>query len=130
VPDSEANILFTAESAQGPKPVVKAATLEKLVQRLTWEAYPGTVFFFVALQWLHADGDVSVCVRLTPCGDGMFMSDPSFMNSFLLTYRSFTTSVELLQMLVLRYNVPLPTHATPVELEQFIKSHQDPIRLR
>jgi hypothetical protein len=33
--------LFTGETAKTSRPVVKAGTLEKLIQRLTWEAYPG-----------------------------------------------------------------------------------------
>lgn len=41
-PDAETNILFTGETAKTARPVVRAGTLEKLIQRLTWEAYPGT----------------------------------------------------------------------------------------
>lgn len=67
---------------------------------------------------------IGMCVHL------YMFTDPVYMNAFLLTYRSFTTPQELLQLLKLRYNVPLPTRATSSELEQFIKAHQNPIRLR
>lgn len=83
-------------------------------------------------------GSLSRCVSLvlpaitdSPHADsGVGLPDPVFMNAFLLTYRSFTTPLELLQMLKLRYDVPLPTRATSAELEQYIKVHQTPIRLR
>ncbi len=42
-PDSETNIIFTAETVTSNRPVVKAGTLEKLVQRLTYEEYPGII---------------------------------------------------------------------------------------
>jgi len=41
-PDSEENLVFLPETANQPKPVIKGGTLEKLVQRLTYEKYPGT----------------------------------------------------------------------------------------
>eukprot|EP01088_Endostelium_zonatum_P020160 TRINITY_DN728_c1_g2_i1.p1 TRINITY_DN728_c1_g2~~TRINITY_DN728_c1_g2_i1.p1 ORF type:complete len:1443 (-),score=436.88 TRINITY_DN728_c1_g2_i1:116-4444(-) len=43
-PDGEQNIVFTAETAMMPRPEIKGGTLEKLVQRLTFEAYPDPDF--------------------------------------------------------------------------------------
>jgi hypothetical protein len=40
--DSEKNLIFTPETVNQPRPSVKAGKLEKLIERLTYEKYPGT----------------------------------------------------------------------------------------
>jgi hypothetical protein len=40
-PDSESNLVFTPESINLPCPVIKGGTLEKLVERLTYDKHPG-----------------------------------------------------------------------------------------
>ena len=92
--DSEKNILFTGDVLDD-RPVIKAATLEKLVERLTYEKYP----------------------------------DPDYTQAFLLTYRTFTSPNELLNILKARYNIKPPENATPEQLESF-KQREKPIRLR
>jgi hypothetical protein len=54
-------------------------------------------------------------------------ADPDFVAAFLLTYRSFATPQELLDLLILRYNMP---YTRGVDIEEFKRNKLDPIRLR
>ncbi|KAK9449913.1 ras guanine nucleotide exchange factor domain-containing protein [Limtongia smithiae] len=56
--------------------------------------------------------------------------DTSFNTTFLLTYRSFTTSRILFEMLVERFNLQPPEGLTEDEFDQWIERKQKPIRLR
>lgn len=56
--------------------------------------------------------------------------DMNFNNTFLLTYRSFCTSMELLELLEGRYNIQPPAELTPEELEIWVTKKQKLIRLR
>jgi hypothetical protein len=55
--------------------------------------------------------------------------DMNFNSTFLLTYRSFCTSMELLELLEARYNIE-PPPLTPEELEIWIAKKQKLVRLR
>ncbi|EEA29027.1 hypothetical protein EYB25_000071 [Talaromyces marneffei] len=56
--------------------------------------------------------------------------DASFNNTFLLTYRSFTTAGELFDKLVQRFSIQPPYGLTPDELRMWIDRKQKPIRFR
>ncbi|KAI8058776.1 ras guanine nucleotide exchange factor domain-containing protein [Thamnidium elegans] len=56
--------------------------------------------------------------------------DMNFNNTFLLTYRSFCTSLELLELLQERYNIQPPADLTVEELEIWHTKKQKLIRLR
>ncbi|KAI8645286.1 ras guanine nucleotide exchange factor domain-containing protein [Parasitella parasitica] len=56
--------------------------------------------------------------------------DMNFNSTFLLTYRSFCTSMELLELLEARYNIQPPADLTPEELEIWVTKKQKLIRLR
>ncbi|KAL9553698.1 hypothetical protein MBANPS3_003175 [Mucor bainieri] len=56
--------------------------------------------------------------------------DMNFNSTFLLTYRSFCTSMELLELLEARYNIQPPAGLTPEELEIWVTKKQKLIRLR
>ena len=56
--------------------------------------------------------------------------DASFNNTFLLTYRSFTTASELIEMLVQRFNVQPPFSLNEDEMQIWIDRKQKPIRFR
>ncbi|KAI8967027.1 ras guanine nucleotide exchange factor domain-containing protein [Mycotypha africana] len=56
--------------------------------------------------------------------------DMNFNSTFLLTYRSFCTSLELLSLLEARYNIQPPEGFTPDELEVWTNRKQKLIRLR
>lgn len=92
--DSNSNILFTMDKTDQ----IRAATLLKLVERLTYPDY----------------------------------ADPDYMFEFLLTYRSFATSSQLLDLLIQRFNLPIPEEVKKDkgELEQFERHVLKPIRLR
>lgn len=53
--------------------------------------------------------------------------DPEFWQAFLMTYSAFTTPLELVQLLELRYKTPCPRN---MDVATFKKTKQLPIRLR
>lgn len=57
-------------------------------------------------------------------------SDFSFNNTFLLTYRSFTTARELFEHLVRRFNIQPPEGLTHTEYEEWREQKQKLIRVR
>ncbi|PKY05546.1 putative cell division control protein Cdc25 [Aspergillus campestris IBT 28561] len=56
--------------------------------------------------------------------------DASFNNTFLLTYRSFTTASELFEMLTQRFNIQPPFGLNPDEMQMWVDRKQKPIRFR
>jgi son of sevenless-like protein len=56
--------------------------------------------------------------------------DASFNNTFLLTYRSFTTASELFEMLVQRFNIQPPSGLNSDDMQMWIDRKQKPIRFR
>ncbi|OKL57559.1 hypothetical protein UA08_06997 [Talaromyces atroroseus] len=56
--------------------------------------------------------------------------DASFNNTFLLTYRSFTTASELFDKLVQRFSIQAPFNLTQDEHRMWIDRKQKPIRFR
>lgn len=57
-------------------------------------------------------------------------SDFKFNNTFLLTYRSFTTARELFEMLIRRFNTQPPEGLTQAEYEEWREQKQKLIRVR
>ena len=56
--------------------------------------------------------------------------DASFNNTFLLTYRSFTTATELFEMLVKRFSIQPPRGISQDEYHVWVAQKQKPIRFR
>ena len=56
--------------------------------------------------------------------------DASFNNTFLLTYRSFTSAAELFETLVLRFNIQPPFGLNDDEMQIWVDRKQKPIRFR
>lgn len=56
--------------------------------------------------------------------------DSNFNNTFLLTYRSFTTARELFELLVHRFGVQPPEGLSPTDFEVWRERKQSPIRFR
>jgi len=78
-PDSDSNIRLVKEPGHSHEsPKIIAATLEKLIERVTYHIYP----------------------------------DPHTSDTFLLTYRSFTTGKRVLELLLMRYDVPYPMNSS------------------
>lgn len=81
---------------------------------------------------LNAEGQVkggtlpALIERLT-LHDGL---DANFIATFLLTYRSFTTTKELFTYLFRRFTIQAPMGLTPEEMEIWNEKKQTPIRLR
>jgi son of sevenless-like protein len=56
--------------------------------------------------------------------------DPAFNNTFLLTYRSFTTASELFEMLVKRWGIQPPPGIANDNYQTWVDQKQKPIRFR
>ncbi|RAL14909.1 putative cell division control protein Cdc25 [Aspergillus homomorphus CBS 101889] len=56
--------------------------------------------------------------------------DASFNNTFLLTYRSFTTAKELFELITQRFNIQPPFGLNPDEMQMWVDRKQKPIRFR
>ncbi|KAL9073279.1 MAG: hypothetical protein Q9157_004810 [Trypethelium eluteriae] len=56
--------------------------------------------------------------------------DPSFNNTFLLTYRSFTTASEFFEMLVKRWSIQPPPGIANDDYRTWVDKKQKPIRFR
>eukprot|EP01117_Protostelium_nocturnum_P009844 TRINITY_DN3510_c0_g1_i1.p1 TRINITY_DN3510_c0_g1~~TRINITY_DN3510_c0_g1_i1.p1 ORF type:complete len:948 (+),score=371.20 TRINITY_DN3510_c0_g1_i1:310-3153(+) len=98
-PDTKENIIFDdrkmSSEIEQEKPI-KAATLEKLVEHLTFPKFV----------------------------------DPVYAVDFLLTYRSFCTPEQLLNLLIERFDVPEPLNMDNSEKEVYQNGVVKPIRLR
>jgi len=58
------------------------------------------------------------------------VSDPTFSKAFLMTYKSFTTLDELLDLLIARFRIQPPDNLTSVEREEWGKLKQHVIQMR
>ncbi|KAJ3051072.1 hypothetical protein HK097_007952, partial [Rhizophlyctis rosea] len=56
--------------------------------------------------------------------------DPNFTQTFLLTYRSFTNTLEFFNLLIKRFLIQPPEGLTTQDLEIFVEKKLTPIRLR
>jgi son of sevenless-like protein len=58
------------------------------------------------------------------------MIDTAFFQAFVLTFRSFTSGDELMDLLLERYNIQPPPGLNAGEMIDWTKHKQTPIRLR
>ncbi|GAB1520785.1 cell division cycle-related protein [Rhizoctonia solani] len=56
--------------------------------------------------------------------------DSTFIDAFLMTYKSFTTIHELFQLLVERFRIQPPEGLAPAELDEWVEKKQKPVRVR
>ncbi|TPX62785.1 hypothetical protein SpCBS45565_g06925 [Spizellomyces sp. 'palustris'] len=56
--------------------------------------------------------------------------DPDFTLTFLLTYRSFTNSIEFIDLLLKRFSIHPPSELTTQEMELWVEKKLTPVRLR
>ena len=94
-----------------PDGSVKAGTLPALVERLT----------------LHESMGKWVCMSENNANP---FTDPTFNSTFLMTYRSFATAEEVLQLLVQRYQLAPPRDLMSEELKDWAERKQKPVKLR
>lgn len=56
--------------------------------------------------------------------------DPTFNSTFLMTYRSFATAEEVLNLLIKRYQLQPPPNLNPEQLKDWAERKQKPVKLR
>lgn len=98
-----------------PEGTVKGGTIQALVERLTTHDAPGQ-FPTLALP---------VCVPI----DNPSI-DTKYNKTFLMTYKSFTTTNELFDHLAARFWTQPPDNITPAELEEWKRLKQHVVRAR
>lgn len=97
---------------------VKGGTLTALVERLTLHDFLGRLTLYI----------ITVCLSAS-----LFIilpTDSKFINTFLLTYRSFCTTDEWFDLLVQRYNLSPPPGLNGEEIEIWNDKKQKLVRLR
>lgn len=99
-----------------PDGSIKAGTLPALVERLTLHESMGTCSRSVMLSDSVADSNRCL--------------DPTFNSTFLMTYRSFATAEEVLNLLIRRYQLQPPPGLTPEQLKDWAERKQKPVKLR
>lgn len=95
---------------------IKGGTLPALVERLTVHDTLG----------IRPKGKLKE-KNINPC---LFFTDTNFIATFLLTYRSFCTTEEVVSLLEARYNLRPPERLTPEQLEMWTERKQKLVRLR
>jgi son of sevenless-like protein len=56
--------------------------------------------------------------------------DSTYIDAFLMTYKSFTTTRELFQLLVERFKIQPPEGLTPAESDDWVEKKQKPVQVR
>ncbi|KAJ3042206.1 hypothetical protein HDV00_007916 [Rhizophlyctis rosea] len=139
-PMSELSIVTAGEGEEGgpARPGARGRpTGSKIAQLLGPEAPKGAMWYLGADY--NADelvindaGKVkggtlnALIVRLT-MHNGL---DMNFVSTFLLTYRSFTTSTELFHLLINRFNIHSPDGLKEEEYAEWVEKKQTPVKLR
>lgn len=95
---------------------VKAGTLAALIERLTLHDRTGKCRFRTSLRRVHETDNPA--------------ADHSFNATFLMTYRSFTTGVEIIDRLSRRYSSQPPAGLTPDQVRDWQTRKQKPVKLR
>ncbi len=103
------------------KPLIRAATLFKLVEKLTCPKYQGNSTLFFQCCFFMKDFLSYVSVGC---------ADAELVNQFLITYHTFSTPEEVLTLLIQRFDIPTPPQLTPDRIKQFENDERLPIRLR
>ena len=98
-----------------PEGTVKGGTIQALVERLTTHDAPGQF-------------PPSTFPVYTPT-DNLF-TDTKYNKTFLMTYKSFTTTNELFDLLVARFWTQPPEGITPAELDEWKRLRQHVVRAR
>jgi son of sevenless-like protein len=105
---------------------VKAGTLRALVARLT--PHGSTCMSFLSFTYFPNGGEWRLVMEGRK--ERKLMIDTAFFQAFVLTFRSFTSGDELMDLLLERYNIQPPPGLNAGEMIDWTKQKQTPIRLR
>jgi len=116
-----------------PKPQVpQKPRVQEVMQRLTWPTEktpfgkPDEPTYII-----FDNNNIKACTleKLVENVTNPKSPDPTLLKTFLLTYRSITTPLNLLDLLKLRFLQPLPD-GNEMSVQAFINEHQRPMQLR
>ncbi|KAH0832197.1 hypothetical protein J3R83DRAFT_13116 [Lanmaoa asiatica] len=119
----------TATNAQKIKKIFGDDAPEHIISTKPWHLRPDYTKNDMVID---VDGSVragtvpALVERLTSHETG----DPTFIKTFLMTYKSFTTLEELFDLLVRRFYIHPPDNLNPTELEEWKKLKQHIIQMR
>lgn len=102
----------SAELMTDPEGTVRGGTIQALVERLTTHDAPGKSSSYCSTFCAHT------------------VQDTKYNKTFLMTYKSFTTTSELFELLVQRFWIQPPDNLEPHELEEWKKLKQHVVRAR
>lgn len=110
-----------------PAPVLPAQTVEEIPDFLKLD-HEGEIIYDVKVNPPQLRGGTLVgLVEQLTRHDRL---DSPFNNTFLLTYRSFTTATELFEMLVKRWSIQPPYGLAKADYQTWVDKKQKPIRFR
>ncbi|KAH7910846.1 ras guanine nucleotide exchange factor domain-containing protein [Hygrophoropsis aurantiaca] len=135
---SDAASLFEDESSAAKAPTANASKIKQIFGDEAPEHIVSTKPWYLRPNYgkndiiIDPDGSVragtvpALIERLTSHETG----DPTFIKTFLMTYKSFTTLDELFDILVRRFFITSPDNLTAIELEEWKKLKQHIIQMR
>jgi hypothetical protein len=112
------DLQFVQGGEEDVQPRIKAASLERLVERLTYDKYPCTCNAPSAAR-------ARTLTHSRPC----VVIDPTLSRTFLLMYRHYTTGQKLMTLLIERFMMTPPS-GNVLAQEEWKQRVQTPIRLR
>lgn len=116
-----------------PKPMLPAKPkVQEVMQRLTWPTdktpfgMPDEPTYII-----FDNNNIKACTleKLVENVTNPKSPDPTLLKTFLLTYRSITTPLHLMELLKLRFLQPLP-EGNDMSVQAFMNEHQRPMQLR
>ncbi|KAF1847125.1 cell division control protein-like protein Cdc25 [Cucurbitaria berberidis CBS 394.84] len=111
----------------GEVPVIPQATVEEIPEFLKLDHEGEISYDHKATPPQLRGGTLAGLVEQLTRHDRL---DPAFNNTFLLTYRSFTTASELFEMLVKRWSIQPPHGLDKEDYQHWVDKKQKPIRFR
>lgn len=127
IKDDRSSMILSSPPPTAPMSAPPAAAMRAAPPWYLASDYPpGDIVFDEEKGTVKAGTIRALIERLTPHTS----SDTAFFQAFLLTYRSFVSTDDLVELLLERYHVEAPTDLTEEQMKEWKLRKQTPIRLR